>query len=381
VRTFAFPETRARAWRVELTGAAPTPAGVIAQTPTRPAAEYVLTEAALHGGARVHRWEDKAGFSFLFEYESTPTPPVPDDAAIARGDVVDLTARLRPGGALDWDVPPGRWTILRLGWSLTGAKNRPAVPAGLGYEVDKLSRAHTEAYLRGYVDPIARALGPLYGRGLRAVLLDSWEAGVQNWTDDMLAQFRARRGYDPTAWLPALAGRVVESAEASDRFLWDFRRTLVDMFAENHYAAATAFFHAQGLTTYGEASGVSLEPLEDALLNKKHVDIPMGEFWMRPLHPPAMYYEDVRGAASAAHAYGKPLVAAEAFTGGGGSTASSSTPRRTSRSTRSRGTRWSARTCTGTSPGRSAPRRSWTTSRGARSCSSRGARSPTSPTC
>jgi hypothetical protein len=89
------------------------------------------------------------------------------------------------------------------------------------------------------------------------------------------------------------------------------------MFAENHYRTATDFFHRQGLTTYSKASGVSLEPLEDALLNKKQVDIPMGEFWVRDLHPRAMYYEDVRGAASAAHAYGKPVVAAEAFTGGG----------------------------------------------------------------
>ncbi|HEU4722286.1 MAG TPA: glycosyl hydrolase, partial [Gemmatimonadaceae bacterium] len=110
---------------------------------------------------------------------------------------------------------------------------------------------------------------------------------------------------------------VVESAEASDRFLWDFRRTLVDMFAEEHYRTATELLHKQGLQTYSDASGVSLEPLEDALLNKKHVDIPMGEFWFRSLHPWIMYHVDVRGAASAAHVYGKPIVAAEAWTGGG----------------------------------------------------------------
>jgi len=194
------------------------------------------------------------------------------------------------------DAPAGRWTILRFGRSLTGAKNRPAVPAALGYKVDKLSRAHVEQYMRDYTAPIARALGPLWGTSVHHVLLDSWEAGIQNWTDSMLVEFRARRGYDPTPYLPALAGRVVESAEVSDRFLWDFRRTLVDMFAENHYGTATRFLHAQGIQTYSEASGVSLEPLEDALLNKKQVDIPMGEFWFRSLHPRAMYYADVRGA-------------------------------------------------------------------------------------
>jgi hypothetical protein len=317
VRTYAVRETSARVIRLELTGAPPSAAAVMAQATPQPAREYAITELAPHRAARVHRWEDKAGFNLLFEYESSATPAVPTTSIIARSDVVDLTSRMRPDGTLDWEVPAGRWTILRFGRSLTGAKNRPAVPAASGYEVDKLSREHVEAYLRDYTTPIAQALGPLYGKALRNVLLDSWEAGLQNWTDGMIAEFRRRRGYDATPFLPALAGRVVESAEASDRFLWDFRRTLVDMFAENHYGVATEFLHKQGLRTYSEASGVSLEPLEDALLNKKHVDIPMGEFWFRSLHPWTMYHVDVRGAASAAHVYGKPLVAAESWTGGG----------------------------------------------------------------
>jgi alpha-L-rhamnosidase len=317
VRTYDFPETSARIYRLELTGAPPSPAAVMSQAPAQPAREYAITELVLHGGGRVHRWEEKAGFNFLFEYESSATPALPSSATIPRAGVVDLTRSMAADGTLDWDVPPGRWTVLRMGRSLTGAKNRPAVPAASGYEVDKLSRTHVQAYLRDYTAPIAAALGPLYGKSLTHVLLDSWEAGIQNWTDSMVTQFRARRGYDPTPYLPALAGRVVESAEVSDRFLWDFRRTLVDMFAENHYGTAAEFFRKQGLGTYSEASGVSLEPLEDALLNKKQVDIPMGEFWFRSLHPWAMYYADVRGTASASHVYGKPLVAAESFTGGG----------------------------------------------------------------
>lgn len=317
VRTFAFPETAARIFRIEITGAAMNPATVMSQTPPAPAKRYEITEAALHSGARIHRWEEKAGFSFLFEYETTPTPRVPPDAAIARQGVVDLTSKMTKDGVLDWDVPAGRWTILRMGYSLTGAKNRPAVPTGLGYEVDKLSRKHTEAYLHGYLDPIAARLGPLYGKSLRYVLLDSWEAGTQNWTDEILAEFRARRGYDPAPYLPALAGRVVESAETSDRFLWDFRRTLAGMIADNHYGAIAGALRSRGLGTYGEAAGVSLEVPEDTLLNKSKLDIPMGEFWVRDLHPFPMYYQDVRGAASAAHVYGKRIVATESFTGGG----------------------------------------------------------------
>jgi len=316
-RTFAFAETTAKFYRIELTGAPLSPAAVMSQAPSAPAREYILMEAVLHSGARVHRWQEKAGFSFLFEYESVPTPPAPSSSIIPRSDIVDLTTKLNKDGTLNWDVPAGRWTILRLGYSLTGAKNRPAVPAGLGYEADKLSRKHTESYLAGYTDPLAQALGPLYSKSLSYVLLDSWEAGMQNWTEEMLSEFRQRRGYDPAPYLPALAGRVVISAEVSDRFLWDFRRTLADMFADNHYKVASEFLRQRGISTYGEAAGVSLEIPEDTLLNKKHLDIPMGEFWARDLHPSSMYYEDVRGTASAAHVYGKTLVATESFTGGG----------------------------------------------------------------
>ncbi len=314
-RTFAFAETTAKFYRIELTGAPLTPAAVMNQSTSPPARTYTLIEAVLHSDARVHRWEEKAGFSFLFEYESVPTPPAPSSSIIQ--SVTDLTAKMDQDGTLNWNVPGGRWTILRLGYSLTGSKNRPAVPAGLGYEADKLSRKHTESYLRGYTDPLAKELGPLYGKSLRYVLLDSWEAGMQNWTEDMLAEFRKRRGYDPAPYLPALTGRVVMSADVSDRFLWDFRRTLADMFADNHYKVAADFLHQRGIKTYGEAAGVSLEIPEDTLLNKKQLDIPMGEFWMRDLHPSSMYYEDVRGAASASHVYGKTLVATESFTGGG----------------------------------------------------------------
>ena len=56
----------------------------------------------------------------------------------------------------------------------------------------------------------------------------------------MIAEFTRRRGYDLRPWLPVLTGRVVESAEASDRFLWDFRRTIADLTAENHYDQLTS---------------------------------------------------------------------------------------------------------------------------------------------
>ncbi|MFD2162523.1 glycosyl hydrolase [Paradesertivirga mongoliensis] len=316
IRTYDFAETKARYYKVEMTNAPARPGEIISQITTLADSVYDISEIQIHTGGRVNRWEDKAGFNFLFEYAGTETPALSPGSVIASADVIDLSSKMSADGTLNWDPPKGNWTIMRFGYALTGAKNRPAVPAGLGYEVDKLSKKHAEAYMQEYTNPIKGALGNLYGKSLQYMVMDSWEAGIQNWTEDMPAEFKKRRGYDMTPYLPVLAGRVYKNSEISDRFLWDFRRTLVDMFAENHYGTVTDFLNKQGIKTYSEAGGVSLESMEDALLNKKYVDIPMGEFWVRDLHPSSMYYEDVRGAASASHVYGKNLVAAEAFTGG-----------------------------------------------------------------
>jgi alpha-L-rhamnosidase len=354
VRTFALPETTARFYRVVFT--APSfgmrgygrPANLVIAAPksgqvpvagpqgnpifgqSRPT-HYTITELVFHSGARVNRWEDKASFAPLFEFGSLTTPAVPTDTAFHRDSMVNLTSQMAADGSLHWSVPPGKWTIFRMGYSLTGAKNNPAVPASQGFEVDKLNRKYVEAYFHGYTDPISQALGPLFGKSLRYLLMDSYEANSQNWTDNILSEFRTRRGYDPTPYLPVLAGQVVESAEVSDRFLWDFRRTCADLFAEEHYGTMVDLLHQHGMGLYAEAAGISLPINEDTLLTKKYVDIPMGEFWVRAAGwvPPVPavpylgvdnrqndYWADVRGAASAAHVYGKPFVAAESFTGG-----------------------------------------------------------------
>lgn len=318
IRTYAIPETAAKFWRIEMTGAPLDPALTMSQDPPNVVDSYGLSEFRPHGGARIHRYEEKAGSSqFLFEYETVPTPAVPATASVEFDRILDITDSMDEDGRLSWDVPEGEWVIQRMGYVPTGARNRPATGPGSGLEADKLSGEHMEAYFHGYLDPIAELIGPLFGGSLQYLVMDSWEAGMQNWTDEMIDQFTRRRGYDPTPYLPAMTGYVVGDAEISDRFLWDFRRTLADMWAEYHYGTLSRLAEENNMGIYSEAAGVSLEIPEDTLLNKKNVEIPMGEFWMRDLHPRLMYFQDVRGAASASHVYGKVLTAAESFTGGG----------------------------------------------------------------
>ena len=317
-RTLAFPATTARYFRVVFEQSAQS------REPYPHGPGIALHELAPVAGGRVDLFEDKAGFGVLPDLDIPAAPPSDTAGAIAKGGVLDLTSHLRGDGTLDWTPPPGDWIILRMGYSPTGEVNHPATPEATGPEADKLNAAHVQAHLDAYMTPVIKKLGDLVGpRGLRYMVTDSWEAGTENWTEAMLAQFRKRRGYDLAPWLPVLAGRIVGDAAQSDAVLWDLRRTLADLLAENHYGTITRFAKAHGLGYYGEAVGAAMPTVADGMLSKSYTDIPMGEFWAMPFGgQPAAYQGvaanefpgDIIETASTAHVYGKPLVAAESLT-------------------------------------------------------------------
>ena len=278
---------------------------------------FGVSRLQLLGGARVNGFEGKAGFAPSFDDDAV-TPPAPAEGAIQPGQVLDLTAKLGADGNLNWAPPAGRWTIVRLGWSLTGAVNAPAEPGATGLEVDKLDAAAVRRYLDHYLGLYSQASGGALGpNGVSTLLTDSWEAGVQNWTPALLAEFRARRGYDATPWLPVLTGRVVKDAEASERFLFDYRQTLKDLVVDNHHGALAQELKARGMGYYTEVQGDYPRAIVDGMTAKARADIPTAEFWYRNFSTqpgqPALK-ADLEEAASAAHVYGKPLVAAEALT-------------------------------------------------------------------
>ena len=329
-RSIAFPPVTARLFRVTFRtpeplagrggrGPGAPPAGNAPAAPAAPAGTQIA-ELVLHPAAVVNRFEDKAAFAATIDLYGMATPPVRD--AVAKADVVDLTSKMRPDGTLDWTPPAGRWVVLRLGYSLTGHTNGPASAEATGLEVDKLNRAYVKTYFNTYLDKYKDTVGPLMGkRGLEYVITDSWEAGVQNWTDDMIAEFTRRRGYDMRPWLPVLTGRVVESAEASDRFLWDFRRTIADMTAENHYDQLTDILKERGMARYSESHESGRAFIADGMEVKRAAAIPMSAMWTQlpgVNNEQYGYNADIRESASVAHIYGQNLVAAESLTASSG---------------------------------------------------------------
>ncbi|HVT36912.1 MAG TPA: glycosyl hydrolase, partial [Nevskiaceae bacterium] len=313
--TLALPETRARYFRLVIK---PASGFSFPGLPLRKFDQFQITELDFSSAARPNRYEAKAAYAVLADYDSAASVEVGADAAIDAGSVVDLTAQLQPDGRLDWTPPSGEWNVIRFGAALTGQTNAPATSAGTGYEVDKLSAREGRNYLDQYYGSLLAADGPLAGtHALQAILTDSWEAGQENWTPALLEEFRALRGYDATPYLPVLADHIVGSAAISDRFLWDFRRTLADMLAENHYKVIADYAHEHGLAYYGEAMGIDLPTTGDGLQDKRYPTVPMGEFWQVAPDKPSNgnHIADVREAASAAHVYGQNIVATESFTG------------------------------------------------------------------
>src|SRR5262249_35135603 len=138
---------------------------------------------------------------------------------------------------------------------------------------------------------------------------------LQNWTPTFLEQFRSLRGYDPVPYLPALAGHVVDGAEVSDRFLWDVRRTIADLVAENHYGVFRERLSRLGMGLYSEAVGLGMPITAAQWQTRGRADIPRGEFWLgKESGPLDNAPPDCKEAASGGHVYGKNIIAAESFT-------------------------------------------------------------------
>jgi len=287
----------------------------------RPPRDHKVTELVLSSGARTNAFEKRAGYANARDFYAIQDPKVSPQFIVPQSGVADLTDRLKPDGTLDWTPPAGNWMILRFGYSLTGHENGPAPAEATGLEVDKLNRQDVKDYLDHYLAMYSSTVGPpmMGNAGISYLLTDSIEVGPQNWTDNMLGDFQHLRGYDARPWLPALTGVIIKSTADTDRFLWDFRRTIGQLLAENHYGEISDDLHEHGMRYYSEALEYHRPSLGDDMEMRSHADVPMGAMWTYAKSTGADpdYLVDLRGAASVAHIYGQNLVGAESMTSRG----------------------------------------------------------------
>jgi hypothetical protein len=269
-----------------------------------PISDLMLKAAFIEG--------DRSGFNNERLLEDIPSSPGEEDAVVK--DIIILENKLSHDGRLDWQVPAGEWIIMRFGFTTSEAHISTSSGKWQGKVIDYMNARYFNRYWGTHVEPLMKMIGPTAGKTLRYLQTDSWELGGINWSDDFAKEFITRRGYLIYPYLPVTAGKIIQSREVSNAFLADFRKTIGECIAENHYKVFAERAKKYGMGIHAESAGPHTAPI-DGLKNYGYSELMMSEFWSPSLHrivPEDRFF--VKQAASAAQIYNKRLVGAEAFT-------------------------------------------------------------------
>ncbi|NQV33183.1 MAG: hypothetical protein HQ515_10845, partial [Phycisphaeraceae bacterium] len=298
IETFSFKEVTAQTFEL-----VPAPDCKVVLTSEPKVAQVIEKQMG-----RVHPTPSPTWESYIF-----PDTVEPDDVAtvVKQTNIINLSDKLNANGTLTCTLPQGKWTIIYFGMKTTGVKNSPAPPEATGLECDKMSRQHIEYHFNSMFGKLLKELTPEERAAFKGITIDSYEKGAQNWTDGFADEFEKRNGYNPLSLLPVMTGRLVDSAKTSDQFLWDLRRTVADMIAENYVAGLRDIAHEHGLSLWSENYGHWGFPGE-FLVYGAYSDEIGGEFWTTQ----NLGTIECRAASSASHIYGKRRVYSEAFTSG-----------------------------------------------------------------
>ncbi|WPU97436.1 glycosyl hydrolase [Mucilaginibacter sp. cycad4] len=257
----------------------------------------------------IHQYESKNGEVWRLSKQTTDVQ-LPANLCVDKSKIINLTDKLGADGKLNWQVPAGKWTIIRIGHTSTGHTNATG-GGGIGLECDKFNPEAAKIQFDNWFGKAVKQAGPeLAKRVLKIFHVDSWECGSQNWSPVFAAEFKRRRGYDLLPYLPLIAGVPMESTEKSEKVLADVRQTIAELLVDNFYGTMAKLAHEQGCTFTAESVAPTM--MSDGMLHYQKADIPMGEFWFRsPTHDKP---NDMLDAISGGHIYGKNIIQAEAFT-------------------------------------------------------------------
>ncbi len=234
--------------------------------------------------------------------------PETSDSVIVKSSILDISKNMESNGQIVWDVPAGNWTIMRFGHTTTGKKNAPAPIGGEGLECDKMSKEAVEAFFESYPAKILANASEIEN-GIQHIEIDSYEAGLQDWTPMFREEFLKRRGYDPLIWLPAWTNKTIENKALSERFRNDMKRTIAELYDENYFGYFAELVHKYpGLQLTLEPYEGPFNPFDVAA----RADVLMGEFWVQPATWGWNWTADV---VASANVLGKNIVSAEALTG------------------------------------------------------------------
>jgi hypothetical protein len=302
---FSIPATTSNSFRVVFTGVSSNSGIAEIDLSATPKVENYIEKTLAKMWPTPHPFWDA--------YQWLPQPAETSGYIINPAKVIDISRYMSADGTLNWKVPAGNWVIERTGMAPTNVTNSPAPPEGRGLEVDKMSKEHVAEHFNAFLGQILKRIPAEDRKTFKVTVEDSYETGGQNWTDDLIPEFKQAYHYDPVPYLPVLQGKVVGSEDKSDRFLWDLRRLIADDVSFKYVAGLREVSHKNGLTTWLENYGHWGFPGEFLQYGGQSDEV-SGEFWSEG----DLGDIENRAAASSAHIYGKIKVSAESFTAGGG---------------------------------------------------------------
>ncbi len=239
-----------------------------------------------------------------------------NDGVVDISSVLVLPPKFDAASKLEWQVPDGNWTIMRVGYRNSGRKCSPASDFGEGYEVDKLDKNALDRFFDSYVAKLVKVCGidpkenPVGRAGFNAILVDSWEVGSQNWTHGFEKTFEKKNGYSLLKFLPCFTGFVVGSLDETLKFCKDLRSTVEELFAENYADRLAERCRQSGLM-------LSVEPYSSQPCSStryaRNVQLPMTEFWCSSTLP-LQTGNTCKYVSSIAHIHGRKYTGAESFT-------------------------------------------------------------------
>lgn len=268
-----------------------------------------VSKITLSNESLIDNFEGKSGAVWRLS-PTTTAEQIPNSDSFKKSSIINISKFVDGDGNLSWKAPKGKWKIIRMGHTSTGHENATG-GAGKGLEVDKFNPELIRFQLDHWFGEAIRTAGPeLASRVLKILHLDSWECGSQNWSSVFQAEFQKRRGYDIVDYLPVMAGIPIENVATSEKVLYDVRKTIAELVADNFYGTVADI--AKKANVKFSSENVAPTMMSDGLLHFKYVDYPSGEFWLKsPTHDKPF---DMLDAISGGHIYGKDIIQAEAFT-------------------------------------------------------------------
>ena len=257
----------------------------------------------------------KGGAAGPMGFTISPWKDVETPGALDASSRIVLTDRLRDDGTLDWTPPPGVWQVFVFKQYASDVSVLGAAGRGPQLILDHMDPTAFAAHAARVGDPLGNSPA-----GIRSTFVDSLELMQDiQWGPQFLAEFRKRRGYDLTPYLPFVVqpGWMqawdehwsppyfnASDSELAERVRADYRLTVSDLMIAGFIEPFVAWNHAHGLKAKFQAHGGALDIIRGYGL----ADIPETEDLVHGGDPLFM-----RFARSAAHLYGRPLVSAESL--------------------------------------------------------------------